>query len=336
MIRPKVIIIGGIFLLGQLILLNSCTEDIDLFTTGEKIPIVYALLDPDHDTQFIRVGESFQYWGEKNALNEPQLTHLQEDFEVYISHRDENGINQITRFEPYTGAIRDSGLFHSDELQLLSAELSIELNKQYKLYLYLKESEKVVYGELKSFARKFNVIDPLPVAFRTINLFTNEDFYFRFDPVAERAVYQSGLSLNYTEYLNGERQEKSIEFPLDISYGDETDKVFVETRFSGEYFLREIGRRLKAVDGISRMPTSFNFWMSAGGEEMFYLIRSAKNQLDFSVQSVSNLDNGIGIFSTLSHRSISNLPLSRYTADSLAMSPYTSHLGFIPYSKPDQ
>lgn len=314
-------------------LLQACTEEIDLYAPPETSPVVYALLDADYDTQYIRVGQTFFYQGQDSILSNPKLTHLDEDFEVYITYTDNNGSNKIIWFEPHDGVTRDSGLFAPEELQLLSAKMEVQNSTIYKFYLHLKKSGKIVYGQLKSFDEKLQVIDPLDVSFRTINLYTDEDFYFRFVPVSNKAVYQAILTFNYHEVQQGIFSEHSLDFPLEIVYGEGQEVFFVGDRFSGESFLRDIGQRIEPKEGISRIPIGLNFHISAGGEEMYYLIKSANRQFGFSAMSNTNLQNGIGVFSTLSHRYINDILFSEHSIDSLAMSQYTKHLGFEPYSK---
>ncbi len=315
------------------VLFHSCTEEIDLYASHESVPVVYALLDPDYDTQYIRVGQSFFYQGKDSILDSPKLTYLDEDFELYITYPDNLGSNKIVWFEPFTGLVRDSGMFAKEQLQIFSARLEILNNTVYKLYLHLKESGKIVYGELTSFSQKFTVIDPLDVQYRTINIYSGEDFYFRFAPVSKRAVYQAFLTFNYEDLTSGISEKHSLEFPLDIFFGEENDNIFVAKRLSGENFLRDIGQRIQAKPGVIRRPLGLDFYMSAGGEELYYLIKSANSQFGFSAMSNTNLDNGVGVFSTLSHKTIQNIPLSEHSIDSLAYSQYTRHLGFEPINK---
>jgi hypothetical protein len=261
------------------------------------------------------------------------MTNLEEEFDLYLTYTDSDGNDRLVWFYPYTGKLREEGLFPPEELQIYRAEMPIQLSTIYKLYLHLKESDYIVYAELNSFERKFSVLDPLQVDFRTINLYTDEDYYFRFKPVAPRAVYQSIMYFNYTEYINDITVSKSLPFVLDITFGEENDNVFVVQRLSGEYFLREVGRRLHAGDGIVRVAAGLDFHLSAGGEELYYMIKSVNRQFGFSALSSTNLENGIGVFSSLSHRYVKGIPLSVHTIDSLAYSQYTEHLGFLPYSR---
>lgn len=315
-------------------LLNACTEEIDLYAPSRKIPVVYCLLDPDYSTQYIRVGQTFYYQGEDSVLNEPKLTWLDEDFDLYITYNDLDGnLNQIW-FNPCSGVSRDSGLFPREELQVLTADMPVLLNTNYKLYLHLKESDIIVFGEVKSFEHQLDVIDPLPVDFRSINLYPTEDFYFRYRPVAPQAVYQAVMNFKYIEFKEDQSATKSVDFIVDMVFSELSDIEYVDQRFSGEFFLREIGRRLVSEPGLVRIPLGLDFHFWAGGEELFYLIKSANAQFGFSAQSTSNLDNAVGVFSSMSQHDVFDIPLSVHTADSLAFSQYTKHLGFLPYTIP--
>ncbi|MCD6346414.1 MAG: DUF4249 family protein [Bacteroidales bacterium] len=309
--------------------LVSCSEEIDLYAPTKTTPVVYALLNPDSINQYIRVGQSFYYEGDNSMLGSPGLTKLNEEFDLYISYTDQDGSYQIVNFNPYAGFERDTGLFAIEELETYHAKLVINPTTNYKLYLVLHESDMIVYGELVSFDQPFQLIDPLPVFFRTINLYTSEDFYFRFPPVSQKAVYQSILTLRYLEVLETEVIEKTMDFELDITYGDGKEITFVESRVSGEYFLREVGRRLGSKPAIMRIPVAFDFRSTAAGEEMYYFIKSANQQFSFSAHATTTLDNALGIFSCLSQKTVRDIPLSIHTIDSLAYSQYTKNLGFV-------
>ncbi|MCX6223860.1 MAG: hypothetical protein NTV01_03785 [Bacteroidia bacterium] len=50
----------------------SCNEDVDLYTGGQPVPIVYGLLDPASEVQYLRIGRS--YVGGADAMNQPSVT----------------------------------------------------------------------------------------------------------------------------------------------------------------------------------------------------------------------------------------------------------------------
>lgn len=310
-------------------LIVSCDEEVDLYAPDKTVPVVYALFNPDASIQYIRVGQSFDYRGDATELKSAGLTRITEPFDLYITYDNENGTQELIRFYPCEGMIRDTGLFALEELQLYQAPLSIIPDTPYKLYLDLKESGIMVYGEMISFGQPFQVIDPLPAHWRTINLYTSEDFYFRFRPVADKAVYQSMLTFRYWEISGDQVTEKRMNFELPITYGEGYEDNYIESRLSGEYFLRELGRKLLPNPNVSRIPLAFDFKMTAGGTELYYMIKSANQQFGFSAQSTTNLDNALGIFSCFSQQSINDLPLSIHTIDSLASSQYTKNLGFV-------
>ncbi len=319
-----------------LILGQACTENIELFSPGQAVPVVYCLLNPDDSIQYVRVGQTSSLADIDSVIANPEISSLQEDYEVYITSFNDQGEPEIVWFSPLEASKRDSGLFPQEDLQILSAPMKIECSKVYKFYLQLKESGKLVYGELKSFDQIFQVIDPLDVSFRTINLYPGEDFYFRFALVSEKAVYQPILKFKYDEVFQGILTQKILEFPLTIQFSEESDVNFVEKRFSGEFFLREIGRILSPKEGISRIPVGLDFHISAGGEELYYLIKSENRQFGFSSMSMTNLVNAVGVFSSLSHRYINDMKFSKFSIDSLAYSQYTKDLGFEPYLKSEQ
>lgn len=330
--------IGGFnFLIAFIFLFaSSCTEKIDLYTSHNVLPVVYCLLNPDDSIQYVRVGQTFASINDDSLIIDFNHSYLQDEFEVYITCETEDNETELFWFSDHEGASRDSGFFELEDLQLLSANMPVKTNAVYKLYVDLQNSEMLVFGEIRSFERKLQVIDPLDVPNRTINLFTGRDFYFRFAPVSKKAVYQAIFTFKFDEFINGIPDRQSIDFQIDMAYGEAYDVDFVDKRFSGEIFLKEVGRKLKPKDGVTRVPVGAGFHLSAGGEELYYLIKSENSQSGFSAVSQSNLLNAVGIFSTLSHKFINNIKFSRFTIDSLADSQYTHDLGFVPFSKLEQ
>lgn len=308
----------------------SCSDDIDIMTEFEPVPVIYCLLIPENDTQYVRLGVTTT----KNDLI-PSSSISKDQFkntEIYITSGDESGVNDIYWFEFHQLTDNDSSVDSSQSFCLFKSNFTVNHNTIYKLYCKPAWSDKIASGKTISFQNDFEIIDPIEATYRRINLFTGQDFYCRFRPVNTNAVYQADMQFVYREIINGIPFTKALDIPSGMVLDHEKNKPYLEKRFSGEQFLREISKRVKPDAGISRIPLHMNFTITAGGEELYLQIINEQRQAGITVTNGTNLLNAVGIFSVLSSKSINKVLLSKFTIDSIAGSQFTKDLGFEPYS----
>jgi hypothetical protein len=310
--------------------LLGCSDDIDIMTDFEPVPVIYCLLNPESVTQYVRLGMTTANndLSQSTGISRDQLINT----EIYITSGDESGVNDIYWFELYQLTDTDSSDTSSQSFGIFQSNFTVSLNTIYKIYCKPAWSDKIASGKTISFENDFEIIDPIEASYRRINLFTGQDFYCRFRPVNTNAVYKADMQFVYREIINGIPFTKSIDIPSVMLLDEENNKPYLEKRFSGEQFLREISRNIKPEAGISRTPLHMNFTLTAGGEELYLQILNEQRQAGITITNGTNLVNAVGIFSVLSSKSVSNVLLSKFTIDSIAGSQFTKDLGFEPYS----
>jgi hypothetical protein len=175
----------------------------------------------------------------------------------------------------------------------------------------------------------FTVIDPTIVPGREATLLYGIDFYVRFNPVAYGSIFQSTMTFRYADITAGKRIDRALVFPQPFVYEDDTSLRYVEQRISGERFLIDISRSIKTDPDTRRIPLGLDFHISCGGEDLALKINAENNTQSFSILEVNSFDNAIGVFSCLTHRHVHDVPLSRFTLDTLALGPLTRDLGFL-------
>ena len=297
---------------------------------GDPIPVVYCLLNPDSSVQYVRVGQTYTV-----PLDQPgyipgrEELMIDEEIVVYLAAERTDLKQDIyygTLIDPFP---KDSGMYPREANQVYEIKCNILPDCSYSLYIHFIETNRVVYGQTKSFGNGFKIIDPEKVPGRSINLFSDLDFYVRFKPVTNGSIYQSTMTFRYLDILDGERTEHSIVFPQSFVTEADTGLAFIDQRISGERFLIDVSRNVLPAEGIRRIPLGFDFHITCGGNDLAVIINAENNTQSFSVMEVNSFDNAFGVFSCMSHRHVYDFPLSRYTIDTLAKGPLTRNLGFL-------
>ena len=99
---------------------------------------------------------------------------------------------------------------------------------------------------------------------------------------------------------------------------------------SGNRFLEAMAKQIPYREGAKRKVVNVQYKLFKGGEELALQISPDLQQttISNSLNQYTNLENGIGIFSSLQQITISNLQLSNTTLNELAHRELTKKLGF--------
>jgi len=307
-----------------------CTTEIDINGNGPSIPVVYCLLNPEDSVQYLRLSKTFHTYSAER-IEKPSANDLvfDEEPEIYLL---EDGTGNRQTFYRYNGIDtiqRDSGYFPVEGMKLFSAKIKLIPGSLYTLIVWFHSNNLIVFGETRSYGSEFKIIDPVLVPYRKADLFPGQDYYVRFCPVINAQIYQTTLTFTYDEIREGIPTRKFMQMKPDPMFNEDLKVPFLEQRISGERFLIEVARNIKPELGIIRKPVCFSFNIACGGIELATSVLSLTQISAFSNIEYSNLENAVGIFSSLDRRYIENVPLSDFTIDSLAASSYTSHLGFL-------
>lgn len=131
------------------LLVSSCSTDFDLNAPYDQIPIVYGILDPTTDTQYVKINRTFLA-PENNQLyasvNDSNLyTTVAAKVEEYL---DGSLTNTFVLEEKWVGDIEE-GLFYSDSQKVFYFVAPGGLNEEatYKLNIDVAEESETIYAE---------------------------------------------------------------------------------------------------------------------------------------------------------------------------------------------
>jgi hypothetical protein len=313
-----------------LLILAGCTTEIELIRPGDPVPVVYCLLDPEDSIQYVRIGMTFMVSpGDTNFQPSQDEILVKEEILVYLVAEYTTLKQEIYYATPVDSIPKDSGWFPSSVNQLYAVRCKILPNTRYSLYVHFTGTNRIVHGETVSMNSALSVIDPEIVEGREATLLPGIDFYVRIHPVGHGPVFQSTMAFRYAEIKEGIWVDRSLVLPQKFVYEYDTTVSYGEQRISGERFLIDVSRAVRPEPGIRRVPLGLDFHVSCGGDDLALKIRAENNTQSFSILDVNSFDNAIGVFSCLTHVYVKDVPLSRFTLDTLAMGLLTRDLGFL-------
>jgi hypothetical protein len=316
--------------LACLAFLTGCETEIDLFAPGDPVPVVYCLLDPEDSMQYVRLGSTYPvYPGDTNFRPAQDEILLKGEMEVYLSAEYSDRSQEIYYGKPIDTIPKDSGWFPSAVNQMYAIPCILRPSTKYSLYIRFPETNRIIHGETVSMGGPLVVVNPELVPGREATLIPGIDYFVHIETMAYGPIFQSTMTFRYAELRNGVRSDCALVFKQPFGYAYDTTQTYGELRISGDRFLIDVSRSIQPEPGVKRIPLGLDFFISCGGTDLALKIRAENDKQSFSILEVNNLDNAFGIFSCLTHHYVNNIPLSRFTIDTLALGPLTRDLGFL-------
>ena len=317
------------------LLFGACSEDPELIGGGNSSPVVYCLLNPQSNDQYLRLSRSFVIEGNPSEMEiSPDSLVIREDFYAYLEYVDSLGNREVNYFYPTTFTSRDSGYFPSEGLVVLRAECRVISGREYGLYVYFPSLSRIVAGTV-SVIYPVRILDPNPFPGREITLLEDQGYNLRWTKSAKFAVYQPVVRLNFMEGDKDFQILRQIELPQDLVFGD-TDNEIITEFINGGNFISDLAEFLPIPgSGIRRKIIGFDLLLWVGGTEMSVMIRSGENQvLSFTgLNEFSNLDGAVGLYSSYGFTGVYNNRFSDITINMLADHEKTKGLGFLHYQE---
>jgi hypothetical protein len=307
----------------------SCSNELEINTPTDPVPVVWCLLNPDVKDQYVRLGRSFLNDPE-NPGNPPvtDSTVWSVPVTVYIEEM-QNGLSvNIFPFHPVAAPPKDSGFFPEDNLRLYQANFQPNRLATYRLYVHFPDDNRIVTG-VTTISGRPEVNDPMDIPGRKISLQSDVQFTARWGPGEGRGIYQGLFIINYSEILNEQSSVYQVFLHMDpvLGLGSEMEMTDI---LSGNRFLKEMVKQIPVREGTERNVINVQFKLYKGGEELALQTSPDLQETTISntLNQYTNLTNGIGIFSSMQQVTINNLQLSNTTLNELAHSELTHNLGF--------
>ena len=335
-----------LILLAFPLVIYSCDNKVDLVAEGQETPVVFGFIDPTVDTQFVKINKSFVTEGNAyTAALDPSLSEYT-DLLAYVVEWDGNDsvASYILNEKEITN--KDSGVFYypvqtvyyTDEI-LFSTDNDPQYDNTFEIRFE---------GSGKNVSSKTDVIGAFKPnntqAFDEISLVSvfnvdgssYQDKSMKIDQSTNAKRYEFTLRFFYTEiYNDGSEAEKHLDFRFqpwvcEGLSGQESYTFFIK----GEDFFQGVENRLIAQNNEAnvyrRVIGKLNYIFDYAGFDLNTFIELSKPATSFNSEQnpFSNIDNGIGVWSSRGQRIFLNKSLEPKSIQELALGQYTGAYKF--------
>ncbi|MGE3825241.1 MAG: DUF4249 family protein [Bacteroidia bacterium] len=339
-----------------ILLLSACETDFDVTGDWKEIPVVYGILDKNDATHYIRINKAYlgdadaiKMGHENDSINYDSLT-------VRLIELTEAG-TAVDSFllEETTVAlemVNDTGVFGSigNPLQKLwKTTETLDQTKIYRIKAINEATGNIVTAEAP-IVKSFTVSQPSASPQSKISFIGNNDAYssysVKFAPAGNGKLYEVTIVFYYREInASNDTTLHEIRWKQSQYVADESESV-IQINIEGENFFsyvgsivdtiptnykRLIGRGLVDTEPDGNADDHIDIFINVGGEELYNYIeinKPAASGVLLDKPVYTNIENGLGIFSSRTSNSVLNKSLSVKSILELREGPYTSVLGF--------
>lgn len=311
----------------------SCSNEFELTEPESEIPVVYGMLSAGDTATYIRVERAF-IDSKTSALT------LAKDISKLYFNNISVKLQQLPGGKEFTlmrvdgnneGYKRDQGTFADAPNYLYKikrSELSFSPGQQYKLRILkndgtiLSEATTSVLTPLKN----EDVTSPNPSALLSFQ--NNQDFRFRWFGDVAAVIHNVKLTFHLKEEKDGKLSDKSVVWNV-VTNTEKTDLTV-----SGKSFYEFMqGAFTEKGPTIKRYFQNATLSITSGGKELKEYVTIGQANLGITssgeIPRYSNLNNGaLGIFSSTTTITRSNIGLTTITLDSLRNGVLTKSLNF--------
>ena len=352
-----------LLVLSLIALFTSCDNDLKIIADWKAVPAVYGILNAQDSVHYIKLNKAFLGQGDVMMMaQEFDSLHFSVDqVGIRLLEKEEgdvpsqNGANWQTRntyeLEPTNEFVRPEGVFSSPTQTIYKTTAPLNKDFYYSVEVYRKSNDTIIaqIDGLIPILPPLSVINPNTYSPLVIlpNSYVPK---VEWRSVSGGKMYELSMRFNYMEFpISGESDTlfKSIEinypsiFSIDTDGGDNMDYPLSYDQFLGfiaanipeDPTLRRlvVGFDSSPVGtGVSIKHACLDFSLSAAGEDLatYLVLNENSNSLVLDRPEYSNIENGVGILSSRTVKSVNGVKITNQTNDEIAKSEVTKHLNF--------
>lgn len=311
----------------------GCSNDLEVMAPYKDIPVVYCVLNPNENVQYLRLEKSFL--GAASAYDMARVTDS-------IYYRD--GVVVLERWAdgelkesfPMTGietSPRDTGIFSWDPNFLYKVETPLKSNAEYRLNIKIPSTGAEVTGTTHVVS-EFRVIKP--ESFRKTLPFSSYDNYLTVEWVTARytRIYQLQIRFHYLEVTGEDTIRKYADWNIAhyVASSDAGGQKLTADILQRNFY-KWVGNQLDIPSKpMIRLADrqAIDVVFTVGGDELYLYMEIYKPETGIPKEKpvFTNIRDGIGLFSSRFRQTLPGKALSDHSIDSLAYGMYTRKLGF--------
>jgi hypothetical protein len=288
--------------------LGACKNDIEINAPWQEIPVVYGLLDVNQTVQYVRIQKAYQ-----NSIDLTTAEGAKIGDSLYfkdITVKLKNSYSEVTLTKVDTFS-KDAGFFASDANFLYKSTTPLDVAQTYLLEITSNETGKKYTAQTRLVGKS------------TINVAPNYRFFIRpyldfnrinfpFQPASNGFVFDVLIRFKYKEYPVGNPvtfEVKNVDYLLEKNLTDvpSSGKVYNPLSRDWIFFIKS---NITPNSAVSRELLQVDYVVIAGSKELKDIIDLSKPSAVIvqRKKDYSNIEGGLGIFSSRSETARSNIP----------------------------
>lgn len=319
----------------------SCSNELDLTTEWQDIPIVYGIIAAESTTNYVRVEKAFLD-PETNALQLAQIPDsiYYQEVVVQIERPERNERITLERVDgKEEGIIREAGIFATDPNTLYKLELprAEQLEGGEEINIIVSRGDEITPATATT-----TLLEPFTIVGGQPADLINWSEYDRtvrvsWRPEGEAAsVFDVNFIINYEEATGGSSEfaSKSLEWKIAENLArEDMDAQRLTIEVLGREFYAFLASELEADATIQRRFTDIDLEIIAGGTELldYINIRQVNTGITSAqeIPTFTNIEGGLGLFTSRTTVSKLGLGITGPARDSLIEGSLTRDLNFL-------
>jgi hypothetical protein len=325
------------------ILLNAaCNDKLDLIEGNKEMPIVYGFLSLNDTATYIRVERSF-IDATKPAADIAKVADslYYKNITVTLIRVSNNEKFVLTRVDGNTeGYKRDTGFFAQSPNYLYkvkNAALSMRADEQWRISIQRNSETKPLAQATTKVVGNYNIYAPQSGAFLflTYDNVSNTSNTFNVSIETDELTakfYDVKVIVNYDELIGSTRTAKKAEWLL--SSGAPRTGANIQTFFkrNAKEFYTFLSTQIPINGSATRFFKDFDIEVTAGGQELIDFKNISIANIGItgsqSIPNYTNIENGLGIFTSRNKTVLKGVKLNDQSLDLLKTGVETKNLNF--------
>lgn len=322
------------------LIISSCSTDFNVTTSWKDVAVVYGLLDASDTAQYIKIGKAFLD-PTTNALliaQNPDSLYYKDLTVELQEFSNGNLVNtiQLEKVDGNTeGLVKDTGIFANTPNTLYKTTQTLNQDDSYTLNATEQDNGTQITATTK-IVNDFSILIPTPTL--KINFLPGLTYKVTWYSAANGKIYDLVIRFHYVEISNSDpsnQQQKFVDWPVFANFrtAGTTPGTTESFDINNDNLYTFLGNYIPDDQTVTRKMDSCDFMFSVGGTEL-----DTYNQVYIAQQGLTsgqvlptytNIDNGLGLFSSRFHKNVNNIQIDSRTIDSIACNTHTSHLNFL-------
>ena len=306
----------------------GCKTDFDIDAPYKEITVVYGLLNTSDTVQWVRINKA--YLGKGNALvmaQQPDSINYPDILDVKLEEYSNDVLQRTIQLKRDSGIQKEPGIFATSPNILYRTDTADRINQanEYKLVVYNRETSKFITAQTVVVDSLF-ITSPSGYPGTTVDLVN--DFRVKWSKVDDGDAYQVVIRFHYDEIPLSNLSDtlhKYVDWVFPVL--ENASEMSIE----GNTFFSFIGTQVKPDVSVKRFIKGLDFIFSVGAKEFYtyVLVNHPPSGVEQNIPQYTNVDGGIGIFSSRLNQQIDNVRLNSESIDSLVSGSYTYGLNFF-------